>query len=61
MFYDEQPKVAFSECAMGYLVDKEGPQRVHEWVDDSDELIYQGPNGAKQRSFRYQGHWAWWT
>lgn len=27
-FYDDQPKVAFSECALGYFPELEGPQEV---------------------------------
>lgn len=64
-FYADQPKVKYTSCELGYLVDAEGPQHVRSWEDyDGEEnapIVYHGPNGPKQQSFRYSGHWAWWT
>ena len=57
-FYADQPKVSFSSCELGYLIDAEGPQDVNVW---SQEAGYAAPAGGKQQSFRYQGHWSWWT
>lgn len=55
-FYEEQPRVSFSSCELGYLVDAEGPQKVNEEQDYENPM----PNG-RQQSFKYQGHWSWWT
>ncbi|KAJ1327774.1 N-acetylglucosamine-6-sulfatase [Microdochium nivale] len=33
-FYEQQPKVAFSRCDLGYLIDAEGPQEVQQYRDD---------------------------
>ena len=64
-FYESQPKVSYSSCELGYLVDAEGPQRVRVFGDEelmqSDRLAIQELEGGRQRSFRYQGHWSWWT
>ena len=55
-FYAEQPKVSYSSCQLGYLVDEEGPQHVKKF-GDSELLVEQG----RPRSFRYQGELSWWT
>lgn len=63
-FYESQPKVSYSSCELGYLVGAEGPQQVNafgEELKNSDRLGVQDLEGAQQRSFRYQGHWSWWT
>ncbi|KAK4952434.1 hypothetical protein LTR10_009240 [Elasticomyces elasticus] len=56
-FYAEQPKVAFSSCQLGYLVDEEGPQHVNIWDDDGVRVL---PNG-KQQTFKYYGDYSVWT
>ena len=60
-FYEEQPKVSFSSCEMGYLIDAEGPQHVNEWktTDSKDSVLLQ--QGGGRQSFRYTGHESWWT
>ena len=58
-FYAEQPKVSYSSCQLGYLVDEEGPQHVNKF-GDSELLVEQDPMG-RPRSFRYQGELSWWT
>lgn len=58
-FYEDQPKVAFTACELGYIKESEGPQDVDVWGGDEDyrhELRSQ-----KQPSFKYQGHWSLWT
>ncbi|EGP88164.1 uncharacterized protein MYCGRDRAFT_40096 [Zymoseptoria tritici IPO323] len=32
-FYEQQSKVSFSSCAMGYIISEEGPQEVNVWND----------------------------
>ncbi|KAK5123454.1 hypothetical protein LTR85_002492 [Meristemomyces frigidus] len=57
-FYDDQPKVSFSSCEMGYLVDAEGPQHVDVW----EEAVHQQvETGQRQQSFKYHGDWSLWT
>jgi hypothetical protein len=63
-FYEKQPKVSYTSCELGYLIDAEGPQHVNSWdeLEHEDEpIVYQGPNGPKQQSFKYSGPYAWWT
>ena len=63
-FYEAQPKVSYSSCELGYLLDAEGPQQVNafgEELRDSERFTVQELEGSRQRSFRYQGHWSWWT
>ncbi|KAK4540744.1 hypothetical protein LTR36_008959 [Oleoguttula mirabilis] len=57
-FYREQPKVSFSSCQPGYLVDAEGPQEVDVWGDEYQRVT---PSGGRQQSFRYHGDWSLWT
>ena len=57
VFYEAQPKVSYSSCQLGYLVDEEGPQHPHAFGAD-----YQMVDQIQQRpSFRYQGELSWWT
>lgn len=51
VFYDEQPKVRFDECALGYIWEVEGPQHANayeEWNSDRSKLKMR-----KQPSFVY--------
>jgi N-acetylglucosamine-6-sulfatase len=51
-FYEEQPKVRFDECALGYIREVEGPQEINvfdEWENENVELKKRMP------SFVYQG------
>lgn len=61
-FYEEQPKVSYSSCELGYLLDAEGPQHVNAFGEDKKafELIADKTDG-RQQSFEYRGNWAWWT
>lgn len=34
-FYQRQPKVGFSSCVMGHIVEEEGPQDVNAWREDA--------------------------
>ena len=63
-FYKEQPKVSFSSCELGYLIDAEGPQHVNVWDEEQAKKyanVEQEYLSGKQRSFRYQGPNSWWT
>jgi N-acetylglucosamine-6-sulfatase len=53
-FYDEQPKVKFDECALGYIREVEGPQTANSfdaWSGERSELKIRKPP-----SFVYQGN-----
>ena len=56
-FYTNQPKVSFSSCQLGYLIDAEGPQHVNSWDEGSQQNL---PNG-QQQSFQYHGDLSLWT
>lgn len=54
VFYDNQPKVQFEECALGYIREVEGPQEAIEfemWKNEQGELKLR-----KKPSFFYQGN-----
>lgn len=59
VFYAGQPKVSFSSCQLGYLVDEEGPQHVNKFGDEW-KMVEQAPMERKP-SFTYQGELSWWT
>lgn len=57
VFYQEQPKVSFERCELGYLKDVEGPQNPNIWSDkEKSELKRQVPGGYEGR-----GHWSLFT
>lgn len=62
-FYDEQPRVQFTGCELGYLLDVEGPQDVNQ--DTGKGLLVQEQLGELKRRkaewFRYGGQLEWWT
>ena len=60
-FYENQPKVKYNSCQLGYLVAEEGPQHVHAWSEDTryPVLASEADVEGRQRSFRYQSHWSW--
>lgn len=53
-FYQAQPSVSFEECALGYIVDVEGPQ---------DANLYQASGSKTERGYEYMkgSHWSEWT
>lgn len=53
-FYDEQPKVKFQECALGYIRDVEGPQDAN--VFDEWKMEHVEQRTRKPPSFVYQGN-----
>ena len=59
VFYQKQPKVSFSSCQLGYLIDEEGPQHVNEWA--AKQAYQNTMSGGRQYSFMYHGHWSLWT
>lgn len=59
-FYDDQPRVSFSSCEMGYLKAAEGPQHVNKWDDERHGAAPADVDG-KQQSFQYTGPIEWWT
>jgi hypothetical protein len=56
-FYDDQPKVSFDSCELGYIREVEGPQNPNIYEED-----YALSESRRQpASFKYQGHWSQWT
>ncbi|KAF2014187.1 Arylsulphatase [Aaosphaeria arxii CBS 175.79] len=55
-FYEEQPKVSFDSCELGYIKELEGPQIPNVYDDGEERLELRG-----QPSFKYQGHWSLFT
>lgn len=58
-FYEEQPRVSFSECKLGYIREVEGPQLPNVYHDSS--LIGTDELRKREPSFNYRGHWSLWT
>lgn len=56
-FYDDQPKVSFDSCELGYIREAEGPQNPNAYRDEDGERS----ELRRQPSFRYQGHWSFFT
>lgn len=58
-FYRSQPKVSFTSCELGYMLEAEGPQS-HIALDSTHrhELREQNP---REPSFKYEGHWSIWV
>ncbi|KAF1965780.1 Arylsulphatase [Bimuria novae-zelandiae CBS 107.79] len=54
VFYNEQPKVSFDECALGYIREFEGPQEVNVMGAWDQELSE--PKMRKAPSFVYHGN-----
>lgn len=62
-FYEVQPKVSFSSCELGYILDAEGPQHVDVW-GDGEELHHHELRSTEQEKYRYArypGPWHVWT
>lgn len=64
-FYDNQPKIAFTDCQFGYIREVEGPQYVNKYGHTIDELHMNDQtvimSEGQQKSFRYKGHWSIWV
>lgn len=62
-FYVEQPRVQFSSCELGYLVEAEGPQEVNAFGVEKAKFASPLVDGleGRQQTFQYRGHWSWWT
>ncbi|KXJ91234.1 alkaline-phosphatase-like protein [Microdochium bolleyi] len=39
-FYEQQAKVSFSRCDLGYLIDAEGPQEVQQWREGGEYTVW---------------------
>jgi hypothetical protein len=51
-FYDEQPKVTFTKCELGYIKESEGPMNVNIYGEEWKDV---------PTSFRYQGGFSLWA
>jgi len=61
-FYEEQPKVSFSKCELGYIVESEGPQIPFifgQGVSDGGFLLQEG--SESQKPLEYRQDWSIWT
>lgn len=54
-FYEDQPKVSFDSCELGYIREIEGPQSPNIYRESERSEL------KRQPSFVYQGHWSLWT
>ncbi|TVY81869.1 Arylsulfatase [Lachnellula suecica] len=61
-FYEEQPKVSFSKCELGYIVESEGPQIPFVFGQGAgDSGMYVQEGGEGQMTMGYRGDWSAWT
>ncbi|KAH8663062.1 alkaline-phosphatase-like protein [Tricladium varicosporioides] len=51
-FYEAQPKVAFTKCELGHIVESEGPQVGY---------AFGGGEVGEQKVLNYGEDWSWWT
>ena len=58
-FYEAQPKVTFSSCQLGYIVEEEGPQHANIFESGGEAAPMSGL--GKQQSFQYRGPWNIWV
>lgn len=54
-FYENQPRVSFDSCQLGYIREEEGPQQPNIFREGEHSEL------RRQPSFKYQGHWSLWT
>ena len=62
-FYQEQPKVSFSKCELGYIRASEGPLEPKQYT--KAEVHAEQEEALKKQgvpvTFRYKGQYGWWT
>lgn len=63
VFYNEQPRVGFSACELGYIVGSEGPQTGNAFgvVEEPSGYTELRSQPGRKPSFEYSGHWSWWV
>ncbi|UPL03531.1 hypothetical protein LCI18_014465 [Fusarium solani-melongenae] len=63
-FYQEQPKVSFSDCKVAYFPEFEGPMEVNKFKEDSEDAWW-WPKELKRdvsnSDHKYRGRWSHWT
>lgn len=62
IFYEHQPKVSFSKCELGYIVESEGPQIpfvLGQGVSEGGWLAQEG--SESQKPLKYNQDWSAWT
>lgn len=59
-FYKTQPKVEFTSCELGYMIEAEGPQDPNVLGSGRSKLELR-EQGAQGSAFKYSGHWSHWT
>lgn len=61
-FYEEQPKVSFSKCELGYIIESEGPQIPFAFGQTgSDGGMFVQEAGERQKVLEYRQDWSIWT
>ena len=60
-FYRHQPKVEFTSCELGYIIDAEGPQKANVYGEEEKESYHELREVGSQQTFLYRGHWSIWT
>jgi len=61
-FYEEQPKVSFSKCELGYIVESEGPQIPFvfgQGASHDGSFLQEG--SKSQNPLEYREDWSNWT
>ena len=57
-FYEDQPKVSFTKCELGYIKESEGPQEYQAFSDGSQSSWF---NDGSQKPIVINPHWSLWT
>lgn len=64
VFYQDQPKVSFSDCKVAYFPEFEGPMEVNKFKKDAEEAWW-WPKELKRDvsngDNKYRGRWSHWT
>jgi len=62
VFYEKQPKVSFSKCELGYIVESEGPQIPFAFGQAAGYGgIFVQEAGGEHRALKYRQDWSFWT
>ncbi|KAH7235071.1 alkaline-phosphatase-like protein [Fusarium solani] len=62
-FYQDQPKVSFSDCKVAYFPEFEGPMEVNKFENSEDAWWWpkELKRGVSNRDHKYRGRWSHWT
>lgn len=60
-FYEEQPKVHFTKCELGYIKSSEGPMDIFPYGSNGNNVEEEKYADYSPPSFRYEGQYSLWT